>query len=62
MKRGIAKDISTTRTIKYTFSKADLIKRLKLPDNSVISVDGVALGERGENAAVGLEVQYTETR
>lgn len=62
MKRNIARSIATTRTIKYTFSKADLIKRLKLPDACVISVDGVLLGERGEEISIGLEVQYTETR
>jgi hypothetical protein len=62
MKRGLARDISTTRTIKYTYSRADLVKRLKLPEHCTISVDGVMLGDRGTEAAIGLEVQFTETK
>lgn len=62
MKRGVAREIDTTRTVKYKFSRADLIKRLKLPENSTISVDGVTLGEGDEGAQVDLDVQYTETR
>lgn len=50
MKRGVRKQVQIQRTVTYGFTRADLIKRLRLPADAIFSVSldgGVAVIEDG---------------
>lgn len=46
MLRGVAKTIETgPRTVRYNLTRADLIKRLRLPADAVITVEELVIDE-----------------
>ena len=45
MKRGITKAVSIQRTITYTYTRTDLLARLKLPADAVLEVDGESIDD-----------------
>ena len=58
MLRGVAKTIETPpRTVRYSFNRADLIKRLRLPEDSVVAVGDIIVGEH-ELGAITLNVEF----
>jgi hypothetical protein len=59
MKRGIAKQISIQRTVTYSFTREDLIARLRLPEDAQLSFDGETV--QGE-FALTVEVKESVTR
>lgn len=59
MLRGIKKTVETgPRTVRYEFTRADLIKRLRLPADAVLTVQGLIIdAEPGHTLTVEHVVQ-----
>ena len=58
MLRGVAKTIETgPRTVRYNLTRADLIKRLRLPDDAVITVGDIIVGDH-ELGPITLNVEF----
>lgn len=64
MKRGIQRQVEIQRTVTYSYSRPDLLRLLKLPDDAVIEVDGTVIdaepGEPAEDAGYSLRVHVKE--
>jgi hypothetical protein len=45
MKRGISRQVSIQRSITYVYTRADLVRLLKLPADAVLEVDGESLDD-----------------
>lgn len=65
MKRGIGRQVAIQRTITYSYTRADLIRLLRLPEDAVIECDGTVIdavaGEPDDDAGCSLKVHVLES-
>lgn len=58
MLRGIKKTVETGPcVVHYEVTRADLLKRFRLPDDAVLTVDGLIIGHEGRVLKVDHVVQ-----